>query len=154
MLPPTFSVIAVVRADISIAGKLYKTEAQFNCVRVPESVKVAVSWAKGKLVRDGEPLDVSAQAFVSHPNKAPVTFQYTVFAAVNVIPLFPLQSPILVPETGAAAPAIVMSRKSTSVSDATAAAVIVRAVPIVSDRTKCRIVALVPADRVKVPVTV
>ena len=48
---------------------------------------------------------------------------------------------------------MVMSRKSTSVPE-NAAAVIVRVVPIVSERTKCRIVALVPADRVSVPVTV
>lgn len=80
-------------------------------------------------------------------------FQYLLAAAVNVMPLLPLQSPIRVPEAGAAAPAMVMSRKSTSVMD-TAAAVIVRVVPIVSDRQKCRIAALVPAEKVSVPVTV
>ena len=70
-----------------------------------------------------------------------------------MIPLLPLQSPKRVPDTGAAAPAIVMSRKSTSVPE-NAAVVIVRVVPMVSDWTKCRIVALVPAERVRVPVTV
>ena len=74
-------------------------------------------------------------------------------AAVNVMPLLPLQSPIRVPEAGAAAPAMVMSRKSTSVID-TAAAVMVRVVPMVLLRTKCRLVASVPAEKVSVPVTV
>ncbi len=48
---------------------------------------------------------------------------------------------------------MVMSRKSASVAE-TAAQVSVRVVPIVLDCTKCRIVALVPADSVSVPVTV
>ena len=55
-------------------------------------------------------------------------------------------------EIGAAAPAIVMSRKSQSSAD-TAAAVIVRVVPMVFERTKPRAVADEPAQ-VKVPLTV
>ncbi len=85
---------------------------------------------------------------------APAPTLYTVLAASNVIPLLPLQSPSLVPLTGAAAPAMVMSRKSMSVSDATAAQVSVRVVPMVFDCKKCRIVALVPAESVSVPVMV
>ena len=69
------------------------------------------------------------------------------------MPLFPLQSPMRVPEAGAAAPAMVMSRKSTSVM-VTAAAVMVRVVPMVLLWTKCRMVASVPAEKVRVPVTV
>ncbi len=79
---------------------------------------------------------------------------YAVLAAGNVIPLLPLQSPKRVPLTGAAAPAMVMSRKSMSVSDATAAQVNVRVVPMVSDCTNVLIVALVPAESVKVPLMV
>jgi hypothetical protein len=41
-----------------------------------------------------------------------------------------------------------------SVSDATAAQVSVRVVPIVSDRTNVRIVAFVPAESVRVPLMV
>ena len=48
---------------------------------------------------------------------------------------------------------MVMSRKSTSVID-TAAAVMVRVVPMVLLRQKCRMVAFVPAEKVSVPVTV
>ena len=78
-----------------------------------------------------EPPDVSDQ--LAAPNDPVPPRQYTVLAAGNVIPLLPLQSPKRVPLTGAAAPAIVMSRKSMSVSDATAAQVNVRVVPMVSD---------------------
>src|SRR5262245_8654833 len=49
--------------------------------------------------------------------------------AVNVMFVFPPQLPSDVPVNGAAAPAAVMSMKSTYVSD-TAAAVIVRDVPV------------------------
>ena len=53
---------------------------------------------------------------------------------------------------GAAAPAMVMSRKSQSVAD-TAAQVMVRDVPIVPERTKPRAIADEPAQ-VNVPLTV
>lgn len=49
---------------------------------------------------------------------------------------------------------MVMSRKSMSVRDATAAQVSVRVVPMVSERTNVRIVALVPAESVRVPLMV
>lgn len=81
-------------------------------------------------------------------------FQYLLAPASNVIPLLPLQSPKRVPDTGAAAPAMVMSRKSMSVREATAAQVSVRVVPIVADRANVRMVALVPAESVKVPLMV
>jgi hypothetical protein len=79
---------------------------------------------------------------------------YTVLGASNVIPLLPLQSPKRVPDTGAAAPAMVMSRKSMSVRDATAAQVSVRVVPRELDCTNVRTVASAPAESVKVPVIV
>jgi hypothetical protein len=47
-----------------------------------------------------------------------------------------------------------MSRKSMSVREATAAQVSVRVVPMVSDRTKVLMVALVPAESVRVPLMV
>ena len=47
-----------------------------------------------------------------------------------------------------------MSRKSMSVSDATAAQVSVRVVPMVSERTNVRLVAFVPAESVSVPLIV
>jgi len=80
--------------------------------------------------------------------------QYTVFAASNVIPLFPLQSPKRVPLIGAAAPAMVMSRKSTSDVAAKVPTVRVRVVPSTSDCMNIRMVAFVPADTVSVPVIV
>jgi hypothetical protein len=58
-----------------------------------------------------------------------------------------------VPDTGAAAPAMVMSLKSASVPEK-AAQVSVRVVPIVSERKNFRMVASVPADIVSVPLIV
>ena len=114
----------------------------------------AVSCAKGKLLIAGVPPFVKDHLAFPDPHVSPIDWpHHTVLAASNVIPLLPLQSPNRVPDAGAAAPAMVMSRKSTSVSD-TAAQVRVRVVPRVLDCTKCRIVALVPADSVSVPVTV
>ena len=101
----------------------------------------------------GVPPLLVAQAMAPPQLPPAARFQYLLAAAVNVMPLLPLQSPMRVPEAGAAAPAMVMSRKSTSVM-LTAAAVMVRVVPMVSLRTKCRMVALVPAEKVRVPVTV
>ena len=118
----------------------------------PVAWNTAVSWARGKLFAAGAPPAVAAQP-VEDQLPPPTKFQYRVVAAVNVMPLLPLQSPMRVPEAGAAAPAMVMSRKSTSVM-LTAAAVMVRVVPMVSLWTKCRMVALVPAEKVSVPVTV
>ena len=80
-------------------------------------------------------------------------FQYTVLAVSNVIPLLPLPSPKRVPDTGAAAPAMVMSRKSASVPEK-AAQVSVRVVPISFERTNVRMVASVPAESVRVPLMV
>ena len=114
--------------------------------------KTAVSWASGKLLTAGDPPELAAQP-VADQLLLPARFQYRVTPAPKVIPLLPLQSPKRVPDAGAAAPAMVMSRKSTSVPEK-AAQVNVRVVPMVSERTKCRIVASVPADSVKVPVTV
>jgi len=69
------------------------------------------------------------------------------------MPLLPLQSPSLVPEAGAAAPAIVISLKSVSVKD-TAAQVKVRVVPIVLEKTAMRYADAVPALTVSVPLIV
>ena len=71
------------------------------------------------------------------------------------MPLLPLASPNLVPEIGAAAPAIAMSRKSTSVAPAANALTVrVRCVPIVSDAKNVRKADAVPAGTVNVPLMV
>ena len=71
------------------------------------------------------------------------------------MPLLPLASPNLVPEIGAAAPAIAMSRKSKSVAlAANALTVRVRCVPMVSDAKNVRYAAAVPAGNVNVPLMV
>jgi hypothetical protein len=114
--------------------------------------KTAVSCAKGKLFTAVGPLEVVAHAVAFQFCDPPDPFQYTVLAAGNVIPLLPPQSPPRVGEIGAAAPAIVMSRKSQLVAD-TAAQVRVRVAPIVLERTKPRAIADEPAQ-VKVPLTV
>ncbi len=101
----------------------------------------------------GVPPLLVAQAMAPPQLPPAARFQYLLAAASKVMPLLPLQSPMRVPEAGAAPPAMVMSRKSTSVID-TAAAVMVRVVPMVLLRQKCRMVALVPAEKVRVPVTV
>ena len=119
----------------------------------PVASKMQVSWAKGKLSMLGvPPLDV-AQAIAPPQFPPAARFQYLLTPAPKVIPLLPFASPKRVPDTGAAAPAMVMSRKSASVPE-NAAVVIVRVVPMVSDRTKFLLVALVPAEKVSVPVTV
>ena len=87
------------------------------------------------------------------PQLAVFTAQYTVLAAGNVIPELPLASPNRVPLAGAAAPAIVMSRKSASVAD-TAAQVRVLVVPSVSEARKVRYADAVPALIVRVPLMV
>ena len=99
----------------------------------PVASKMQVSCASGKLLTAGDAPLLNAQPVaVQLPPAA--RFQYLFAAAVKVIPLLPLQSPSRVPDTGAAAPDIVMSRKSTSVPE-NAAAVIVRVVPRVFDWT-------------------
>jgi len=119
----------------------------------PVASKKQVSCANGKLLIAGvPPLDV-AQLIAPPQLPPPARFQYLFAAAVNVTPLLPLQSPMRVPVAGAAAPAMVTSLKSTSVID-TAAAVMVRVVPMVLLRQKCRMVASVPAEKVSVPVMV
>ena len=118
----------------------------------PVASKRQVSCASGKLLTAGDAPELAAQPIaLQFPPAA--KFQYRVTPAPNVMPLLPLQSPSRVPLTGAAAPAIVMSRKSASVP-ANAAQVSVRVVPRVSDRTKVRMVASVPADSVRVPLMV
>jgi len=119
----------------------------------PVASKKQVSCAKGKLLMAGVPPLPVAQPMAPPQSPPAARFQYLLAAAVNVMPLLPPQFPMRVPEAGAAAPAMVMSRKSTSVID-TAAAVMVRVVPMVLLRQKCRMVALVPAEKVRVPVTV
>jgi len=110
----------------------------------PVASKKQVSCARGKLLSAGvPPLLVAHPVAVQLPPAA--RFQYLFAAAVNVTPLLPLQSPRRVPVAGAAAPAMVMSLKSTSVRD-TAAQVSVRAVPMESLRTKCLRVASDPAE--------
>jgi hypothetical protein len=146
-------IVLAVRADISIVPMF---QLSLNVVVAPDAgladPNTAVSCANGKLFAAGVPPKLVAHA-VADQLLLPARFQYTVLAAGNVIPLLPLQSPNLVPDAGAAAPAMVMSRKSASVAEK-AAQVSVRVVPIVSERTKCRIVALVPAESVSVPLMV
>lgn len=142
-----------VLADMSMVPMLYAAlTVTVAPLFSPVASKKQVSCAKGKLFTAGEPPLVVAQPTADQLPPA-ARFQYLFAAAVNVIPLLPLQSPMRVPEAGAAAPAMVTSRKSTSVID-TAAAVMVRVVPMVLLWTKCRMVALVPAEKVSVPVTV
>ena len=118
----------------------------------PVDWKTAVSCASGKLLAATAPPPVVAQP-VSDQLPPAAKFQYLLTPAPNVIPLLPLQSPNRVPLTGAAAPAMVMSRKSASVPEK-AAQVSVRVVPSVSERTNVRIVASVPAESVSVPLMV
>jgi len=66
--------------------------------------------------------------------------------------VLPPQSPARVGALPAAAPAIVMSRKSQSAADKFAT-VRVRGVPVVFDRRVTRLIALAPAQ-VKVPLTI
>ena len=111
-----------------------------------------VSCANGKLSKLTEPpLDV-AQPLDQFP--PPEVFQYLSAPAPKVIPVLPFPSPSRVPVRSppdTAAPAIVMSRKSMSVREATAAQVRVRVTPMILDRTKVLIVAFVPAKSVRVP---
>jgi len=124
----------------------------------PVDGNTAVSCASGKYIKfrvppmesDQPPIPPTA---VSQFDALVASAQYTVLAASNVIPLLPLASPNRVPDTGAAAPAIMMSRKSASVPE-NAAQVSVRVVPMASVRTKVRMVALVPAESVSVPLMV
>ena len=118
----------------------------------PVASKMQVSWARGKKLGSGVAPDDTVHPLLDQ-FPPPAKFQYLFEAAVNVIPLLPLQSPTRVPDAGAAAPAMVMSRKSTSAMD-TAAAVMVRVAPMVSLRTKVRPLALTPAGNVNVPFTV
>ena len=72
-------------------------------------------------------------------------------AASNVIPLLPLASPNRVPEIGAAAPAMVMSRKSMSAAPAVRVPTVsVLVVPMVSDAKNVRYADAVPAFSVRV----
>ena len=115
--------------------------------------KMQVSCANGKLsLLTAPPLDVAHTVEDQLP--LPARFQYLSAHATNVIPLFPLQSPNRVPLTGAAAPAIAISLKSMSVRVSTAPQVSVRVVPIPLDVTKVLMVALVPAESVRVPLMV
>jgi len=100
----------------------------------PVASKIQVSCARGKLLMFGVPPLLVAQP-VADQLPPPARFQYLFAAAVNVMPLLPLQSPMRVPVAGAAAPAMAMSLKSTSVR-LTAAQVSVRVVPMVLERTK------------------
>ncbi len=147
-------IVLAVRADMSIVPMLKEPASETVAAELsPVASKMIVSCASGKLVMEGAPpLVVAHAADLQLPPAA--KFQYLFTPAANVIPLLPLQSPKRGPLTGAAAPAIVMSRKSMSVGAATAAQVSVRAVPMVSDRTNVRIEASVPADSVSVPLMV
>ena len=100
----------------------------------PVASKKQVSCANGKSLMFGvPPLDVAQP--IEPPQLPPAArFQYLFAAAVNVMPLLPLQSPMRVPVAGAATPAMVMSLKSTSVR-LTAAQVNVRVVPMMLERT-------------------
>lgn len=148
-------IVLPVRADISIVPTLYEAFklTVFPLVGYVDPI-VAMSCANGNAVTSAVPPSVKDQEAVLFQFAAPELLHHTVLGASNVIPLFPLQSPNRVPLTGAAAPAMVMSRKSMSVSEATAAQVSVRVVPSVFDRTNVRMVALVPAESVRVPLMV
>lgn len=111
----------------------------------------AVSCANGKLSL----LPASPEFNAQELDPTQVVFvptRYTVLAAGKVIPELPPQSPALVGEVPAATPAIVMSLKSQSLAD-NVAAVMVRVVPMVSERTKPRACTEEPAQ-VNVPLTV
>jgi len=114
---------------------------------------VAVSWGSGKSLILGVPPDDVAHATAPPQFPADVLAQYLGTPAAKVIPELPLQLPSLVPDAGAAAPAIVMSLKSTSVKD-TAPQVRVRVEVSELDLIKVLQVASVPAETVKVPVIV
>lgn len=96
--------------------------------------KTPVSCGNGNLEATAPPDVVNQSASVMIRLSAPACTQYAVTGVVCVIDVLPPQLPIDVPVNGAAAPAAVMSSKSTFVS-ATTAAVMVRAVPSVSDAT-------------------
>lgn len=87
----------------------------------------AVSWAKGKLAKAGDPPLSKAQP-VAFQNCVPARFQYTVLGASKVMPVLPPASPRAVPDRGVAAPVMVMSVKSTLARPLTAATDTVRAV--------------------------
>lgn len=103
----------------------------------------------------GVPPLVVAHAIAPPQFPPAMRFQYFGTPAPNVIPVFPLQSPKRVPLMGAAAPAMVMSRKSKSAEPAANVPTVnVRGVPITEEATSVRMVASVPAESVSVPVIV
>ena len=154
MVVPVANVIVLaVLALMSMVPMLYEA---LTVIVAPEFKPVAwkmqVSCARGKLLTATAPPPDKAHP-VPDQLPPPARFQNLFAAAVNVMPLFPLQSPNRGPDAGAAAPAMVMSLKSTSVK-LTLAHVKVTEVPIVEERKKFRIVAFVPAATVKMPLIV
>ena len=115
----------------------------------------AVSCASGKAALACVPPFVNDQIGAEAPQLPDTVLRkYTVLAAGNVIPLLPLASPSLVPLTGAAAPAMVMSRKSMSVKDAIELTVNVLAVPKTLETTIVRHVEFAPELKFNTPLIV
>lgn len=113
--------------------------------------KTTSSCGSGMLAPDAPPLEVD-QCVVELQLPVPST-QYLVVAVVAVMLELPKASPMLVPVNGAAAPAPVISMKSTFVR-ATAAALSVANDPNVAPRTKRRWVFAFGPLKVKVVVIV
>jgi len=98
--------MAFVLPDISIPDIIWlTTELTVTVADVlrPVLTKVAVSCANGKLsVLTAPPAETAQALSLQFPPAA--WFQYTVLGVLNVMPLQPLRSPILVPLMGAALP--------------------------------------------------
>ena len=153
-LPLNCNVAASVRADASIvpANQAVSNDIVFPATSPRLSI-TAVSCANGKLAAAATPPDVSAHAVA---DQAPLRaeLQYFVVPAAKVTLVLPPALPKRVPDHGAEAPAIVMSRKSTSDNVATAATVSVRGVPKTLLRRDMRDVGVAAGPSVSVPVTV
>ena len=93
----------------------------------------ATSCASGKLSVLAAPPIVAAQLFPAKLLPAAVV-QYTVFDALNVMPLLPRKSPMRVPLKVPPAPVTRISRKSTSLTEPIAAICISRINPYVDER--------------------
>ena len=145
-------VAASVLADASIVPMFQEPNAMDADAFNPVLPITAVSCANGKLFTSTVPPEDRAQA-VEFQLPPAAKFQYTVFAAVNVIFELFEQSPILVPDH-VAVPAPAISLKSTSVKLEMAAAVIVTLLRTVALYANILHAALTGAPKFKVPVTV
>ena len=153
-LPVKLNVAASVRPEASIVPANHAVSSVIVLPATSPRLSItAVSCASGKLAAAATPPDVSAHAVADQlPLRAEL--QYFVVPAANVTLVLPPALPRRVPDHGAEAPAIVMSRKSTSDNVATAATVSVRGVPKTLLRSDMRDVGVAAGPRVSVPVTV